>query len=48
MGSADLFLLPSHAEPLGVVVMEAMAMGTPVIVTAAGGVGEIVTPASTP
>ncbi len=44
MGSADLFLLPSHAEPLGVVVMEAMAMGTPVIVTAAGGVGEIVTP----
>ena len=44
MGSADLFLLPSHAEPLGVVVMEAMAMATPVIVTAAGGVGEIVTP----
>lgn len=43
MGSADIFLLPSHAEPLGVVVMEAMAMATPVIVTAAGGVGEIVT-----
>lgn len=43
MGSADLFLLPSHAEPLGVVVMEAMAMATPVIATAAGGVGEIVT-----
>ncbi|MGE3290021.1 MAG: glycosyltransferase family 4 protein [Geminicoccaceae bacterium] len=43
MGAADIFLLPSHAEPLGVVVMEAMAMATPVIVTAAGGVGEIVT-----
>ena len=43
MGSADIFLLPSHAEPLGVVVMEAMAMATPVIVTAAGGVREIVT-----
>jgi colanic acid/amylovoran biosynthesis glycosyltransferase len=43
MGSADIFLLPSHAEPLGVVIMEAMAMATPVIVTAAGGVGEIVT-----
>jgi glycosyltransferase involved in cell wall biosynthesis len=44
MGSADIFLLPSHAEPLGVVVMEAMALGTPVIVTGSGGVGEIVTP----
>jgi glycosyltransferase involved in cell wall biosynthesis len=43
MGAADIFLLPSHAEPLGVVVMEAMAMATPVVVTAAGGVGEIVT-----
>jgi glycosyltransferase involved in cell wall biosynthesis len=43
VGSADLFLLSSHAEPLGVVVMEAMAMATPVVVTAAGGVGEIVT-----
>ena len=40
---ADVFLLPSHAEPLGVVVMEAMALGTPVIVTGAGGVTEIVT-----
>lgn len=43
MGAADIFLLPSHAELLGVVVMEAMALATPVIVTAAGGVGEIVT-----
>lgn len=44
MAAADIFLLPSHAEPLGVVVMEAMAMETAVIVTASGGVGEIVTP----
>ena len=43
LAEADIFLLPSHAEPLGVVVMEAMAMGTPVIVTKAGGVMEIVT-----
>jgi glycosyltransferase involved in cell wall biosynthesis len=43
LADADMFLLPSHAEPLGVVVMEAMAMGVPVIVTRAGGVAEIVT-----
>lgn len=43
LAAADIFLLPSHAEPLGVVVMEAMALGVPVIVTRAGGVAEIVT-----
>ena len=43
LADADIFLLPSHAEPLGVVVMEAMAMAVPVIVTRAGGVAEIVT-----
>lgn len=43
MRSADVFVLSSHAEPLGVVLMEAMAMGVAVIGTDAGGVGEIVT-----
>jgi len=41
--TADLFVLASHAEPLGVVYMEAMSMGLPTIGTRAGGVGEIIT-----
>jgi glycosyltransferase involved in cell wall biosynthesis len=40
---AHVFALASHAEPLGVVYMEAMAMEVPTIGTAAGGVGEIIT-----
>jgi colanic acid/amylovoran biosynthesis glycosyltransferase len=40
---ADIFALASHAEPLGVVYMEAMASGVPTIGTRAGGVGEIIT-----
>lgn len=40
---AEVFALASHAEPLGVAYMEAMACGTPTIGTAAGGVGEIIT-----
>ena len=42
MRSADLFVAPSHAEPLGVVYMEAMAMGVATIGTSAGGVAEII------
>lgn len=42
MRQADLFVAPSHAEPLGVVYMEAMAMGVAAIGTAAGGVAEII------
>ncbi len=43
MRSADAFVLASHAEPLGVVYMEAMAAGVPTIGTNAGGVSEIIT-----
>jgi glycosyltransferase involved in cell wall biosynthesis len=43
MADADVFVLASHAEPLGVVYMEAMAMEVATIGTAAGGVGEIIT-----
>ncbi|MDT8345790.1 MAG: glycosyltransferase, partial [Thermohalobaculum sp.] len=39
---AHVFALASHAEPLGVAIMEAMALGCPVVATAAGGVPELV------
>jgi len=40
--SAHIFALASHHEPLGVAIMEAMAMQLPVVVTDAGGVKELV------
>jgi colanic acid/amylovoran biosynthesis glycosyltransferase len=40
--TAHVFALASEAEPLGVAIMEAMAMGLPVVVTGAGGVPELV------
>jgi colanic acid/amylovoran biosynthesis glycosyltransferase len=40
--AADAFVLASHAEPLGVVYMEAMAKALPTIGTAAGGVPELI------
>lgn len=43
MHVSDAFVLASHAEPLGVVYMEAMAMEVATIGTNAGGVGEIIT-----
>src|SRR5262249_30234532 len=39
---AHVFALASLAEPLGVAIMEAMAMSVPVVVTGAGGVPELV------
>lgn len=43
MRTSDVFVLSSHAEPLGVVSMEAMSMEVATIATDAGGVGEIIT-----
>ncbi len=42
--TADVFVLPSHAECLAVVLMEATAAGLPVITTDVGALGEAVQP----
>lgn len=42
LGAADVALVPSRYEPFGIVALEAMASGTPVVVTTAGGLEEIV------
>ena len=41
MNALDLFVLPSHDEPFGIVLVEAMAAARPVVATAAGGVPDI-------
>jgi glycosyltransferase involved in cell wall biosynthesis len=42
MSALDALLVPSHDEPFGRVVVEAMAAGTPVIASASAGPAEIV------
>lgn len=45
LAAADAFILPSDCEPFGLVLVEAMMCGVPVIGTDCGGAKEIITPA---
>jgi glycosyltransferase involved in cell wall biosynthesis len=47
LADADVFVLASPAEALGIAIMEAMAAGLPVVATGSGGIPELVTPGIT-
>jgi glycosyltransferase involved in cell wall biosynthesis len=47
IAAADVLVLPAEAEPFGLVVLEAMEAGVPVIASDAGGPREIVVPGET-
>jgi len=42
MRHLDVLVLPSYEEPFGTVLAESMAVGTPVVATRVGGLGEVV------
>jgi len=44
MAAADLSVVPSRLEPQGLVVLESLALGTPVIASNTGGIPAMVTP----
>jgi N-acetyl-alpha-D-glucosaminyl L-malate synthase BshA len=46
LSCADIFLLPSASESFGLVALEAMSCGVPVIATRVGGVPEVITEGS--
>jgi starch synthase len=45
--AASIFICPSIYEPFGIINLEAMACGTPVVASAVGGIPEIVVPGET-
>ena len=45
--AAEVFVCPSIYEPFGIINLEAMACGTPVVASAVGGIPEVVVPGET-